>query len=100
MTTWKNADPSDLKRLAAISTMLDGHPKLITFLFHPSKPELNDAPKTLQTRARAFSSGERVLINVGLDLWSDSGDTKVLDLFTLDSECLRRAITALIALKR
>jgi hypothetical protein len=96
MFQWKNADPGDLKRFNAISMFLNKYPSLLTFLFSPTKPELNGSPESLKKRSGGFSSGEKVLINIALDIWSDSGDAKINDLYTLDSENFQNVLKALI----
>ena len=95
---WPTADTEDQKRLEVISNLLWPHEKLLLFLFKTNKPELNGSPEEMKERAQCFSSGERVLINLALDVWSGSGDTKVMDLTKLDPANLQKAFTALFAI--
>lgn len=95
---WPTADIGDQKRLEIISNLLWPHEKLLLFLFKTNKPELNGSPEEMKERAQCFSSGEKVLISLALDVWSGAGDTKVTDLYKLDPANLQKAFTALLAI--
>lgn len=77
---WKHASPGDLKLLRLITFLLSRHPKLIPFLFRPDRAELQGPPPELIQEARAFSSGEQLLVRIALDLWSDSGNATLWEL--------------------
>ncbi len=96
MFQWKDADPDDLKRLNTIMIFMQKYPSLLTFLFFKTKPELNGSPETIKKRSCCFSSGEQVLINIALDIWSNSGDAKINDLYTLDPENFQNVVKALV----
>ena len=95
MFNWKNASRGDLKRLEVIEEMLKDHPKLLEFLFKTDKAELNAGPDTLIKRMGYLSHGERILVRVSLDIWSGSGDTKLLDLFSLDQVAYKNVLLAI-----
>ena len=95
---WPLADEGDLKCLEIISDLLWPHPKLLSFLFKTDKPELNAPPEVMKDRAQGFSRSEKVLINLALDIWSESGDLRVMDLLRLEPCSLQNAVTALFAI--
>ena len=95
---WPFADEADQKRPEIISNLLWPHSKLLSFLFKTDKPELSAPPEVMKDMAGGFSRGEKVLINLALDIWSESGDTKVMELLTLDPYSLQNAVTALFAI--
>jgi hypothetical protein len=71
---WKTASEEDVRLFRAVSVALDKHPKLIEFLFAPDRPGLSSEPEELLEYSRNFSSGEQVLVAIGLDIWSQSGN--------------------------
>lgn len=95
MFNWKNASTGDLKRFQVIEEMLETHPKLLEFLFKTNKAELNSSPDALKKRMGYLSSGERILVRVAMDVWSESGDTKLTDLFSLDHDAFEKVIFAI-----
>jgi hypothetical protein len=98
MTNWKNPSLSDRKRYLIISKLFESHPKLLEYLFHPTKAELSAPPENLLQNP--YSSGEKILIQVAIDLWSNGcGGTQLMDLNRLDSAHLFKAIEAFIAIR-
>ena len=95
--SWPTADADDQKRLEIISNLLWPHEKLLFFLFKTDKPELKGSPEEMKKRAQWFSTGEKVLISLALDVWSNTGGTMVTDLYNLDPVNLQRAFTALFS---
>jgi hypothetical protein len=91
---WINPTHSDGRRALRICKMLEQHPKLIPWIFHPTKPELRTDPDVLLTGG-GLSSGERILVRVALDLWSDVGATPLMDLARIDPDNLNRVFEAL-----
>jgi hypothetical protein len=87
--------PAPCARYRAVATMLADDPKLLEFLFGTSQTQLKGSPALLRCAAKAFSSGEQILVNSALDLWSDDGRTSLSDLaFRLDARRLRNVLTA------
>lgn len=91
---WINSTHSDGRRALRICQMVEQNPKLAPWIFHPTKPELRADPDVLLTEG-GLSSGERVLVRVALDLWSDAGATPLMDLARLDPDNLNRVFEAL-----
>jgi hypothetical protein len=99
MMTWKNASVSDRKRYLIIAKLLESHPKLLEYLFHPKKAELSAPPEELLRNP--YSGGEKILIQVAIDLWSSgSGGTQLMDLNSLDGTHLYRVIEAFTSIRR
>jgi hypothetical protein len=95
---WINASSSDRKLYLIIETMLQEHPKLREYLFHPTRAELAGPPDELLRNP--YSSGEKLLIQVAIDLWSNgSGGTLLMDLNRLDGDNLMRVLQAFIAVR-
>jgi hypothetical protein len=84
LLSWKNVCPDDQRRLRAIEKFLGRYPRLLSFAFHPEKPELRKAPKDLLDQMGQMSRGEKTLIRVALDIWSDSGDATLSQITSLD----------------
>lgn len=96
MQTWKSASTGDLRRFKAIQQFLVPHPKLTEFLFRPDKAELRDSPENLRARTGGYSSGERALIRIALDIWSESGNARLNDLSILDATSFKNVILGLL----
>jgi len=92
---WTNACKGDVKRASAISVLMDKHPALIDWMFREDKPELKASPGQILKRAGAFSTGEKILIQLALDIWSGDGATKILDLDRLDPGNFKNALSAI-----
>jgi len=69
MLKWKEPSNDDLKRLKAISILLDDDERFIHFLFHPRKSQLASSPETLKKEMKCFSSGEQTLLLIAMDIW-------------------------------
>ena len=80
MVNWKYAEQNQLRILRTLRLMFFKHPYLLEFLFERDKPELRQQSEILIKEAGVFSSGERILIQIGLDLWSDSGNARLWDI--------------------
>ncbi len=99
METWKGASQSDRKRYAVIAGALERQPALLRLLFRADRPELSSPPEEISSHVGAFSSGEKILVRVALDIWSGSGDVLLMDLCRLDPQNFRNAITAFIKMQ-
>ena len=100
MINWKNAHEEDLLRLEAIKILFGRETRLLDFLFHPDKPRLSASLDLIKSDMRCFSSGEQVLINIALDIWSSDGGIHFDDLYaTLDYRTFRRCMKALRFIK-
>jgi hypothetical protein len=63
-----------------LNLIFSNHPGFLEFLFHQDEPRLRDEPELLLTKAAAFSTGEKILIRIALDLWSGQGRVSLWDI--------------------
>ena len=95
-----SSNPQNDKRLSAISLLFGRHTKLYNYLIHPESQWLRDEPEALLNNAGGFSTGEQILIRVGLDLCFDLSDSSLWDVVNrLDSDNFQNVIEALIYLR-
>ena len=95
---WKNACVSDLRRLNIIKILLKNHVKLLTYLFDKRAPRLNASSEELKNNG--FSQGEKVLIELALDIWSNEGGSKVMEItHGLDYQNFKRSLHVLTLLR-
>ena len=91
---WEYACASDRIRACVIMTLFKHHPQLIHEVFEDQRPRLKAAPATIKRSPR--SHGEKVLIKLALDIWNDSGKSKVMEVIeTLDHQNFEAFIQAL-----
>jgi len=91
---WEHASQGDRDLLQILRGLCEQHPKLIDFMFHPTRAALRAEPKTLHREARCFSSGEQILVRVAIDLWGNLDHVKLSELGRLDSSNFQRVIAA------
>lgn len=99
MFQWKNASSGDLKRFQIIEEIFKDYPRLLEFLFHTTKAELRSSPEVIRQEAGCLSSGERLLIRIAMDIWSESGDVKLLDILSLDFKLYERVVFAITRIR-
>ena len=87
----------DRKRYQLIATMLERHPKLLEYLFNPTKPELS-APAD-ELLKNPFSGGEKILIKAGIAFWNEGAHLELMELQRLDSDAELRVLKAYLALR-
>jgi len=91
---WKT--PGQQRLGLAMATLFAAHHDLLLFIFDPEEPRLSMTPDLMLQRIKGFSSGERLLIRLALDIWNDSGEVKITELLnTLDPTNFTNAIAAL-----
>lgn len=94
--TWKTARVSERVLLQAMERLFRDHRELLAFVFDPLEPKLRRPPKVLLTQARAFSTGEALLIRVALDLWNQTGAVSLYEIIErLDYENFEAVTTTL-----
>lgn len=77
MLNWQRPGRHETRMMETLNIIFAGHSKLLQFLFENEASRLREDPEFLLARARGFSSGEQILVRIGLDLWSGSGDVKL-----------------------
>jgi hypothetical protein len=83
MLEWKNLGRHNQRMMEVLNLVFLNHEKLLQFLFEIERPVLRQEPEALLNSACGFSSGEQVLIRVGLDLWNGTGSVRLWDLIDL-----------------
>jgi hypothetical protein len=87
MLNWKEPGRHQLRMQETLNLIFHNHPALLAFLFETEHARLRRAPEDLLVRAGAFSTGEKILIRIGLDLWTGQGDVHLWDIVErLDEE--------------
>jgi hypothetical protein len=100
MLKWKNCGRAR-KRLGDVMELIfHNHPKLLEFLFCLEHAELQDEPEVLLRESGVFSSGEQILVRVGLDLWTGKVEVKLWDIIQrLDQENYQNVLLGLRLLR-
>ena len=101
MLNWQGARRHERRMLEVLNLIFRNHPELLAFLFEPGQPRLRQAPEILLVEAGVYSSGEKVLLRVALDLWNGSGHAQLWDLIEgLDLASYRQVLVGLRHLRR
>ena len=102
MLEWKNLNEDEQVRIDAIKIFLNRFPKIMKYLFHPTSPELRKTPEEIRRGLRAFSSGEKLLAEIALDLWGTYGSKIHIDdiITTLDSHSFMNCMKAIFKVKK
>jgi hypothetical protein len=97
---WDKAGRAERRMMESLNLMFSGHGKLLEFLFEPDRPKLRQEPEILLSLAGGYSSGERILIRVALDIWCGAGEVRLWDIIEkLDDECYAQVLRGLGHLK-
>lgn len=80
MLNWINANRHEYRVQETLNLIFSNHPNLLEFLFDKQSPQLRLQPVRLLSEASVFSSGEKILVRVGLDLWNGSGQASLWDI--------------------
>ena len=78
---WQTADNGDQILLRALSLLYHRNDKLLHFMLNPDTPRLATSSDTIKERARSLSSGEQLLVRIGLDAWDGSGGIHFNELY-------------------
>lgn len=96
----KKIEPTKDKAISACKLLYKQHPKLYDFLIHPQTQSLRQDPEKLIENIGAFSSGEQVLIHVGLDLCFNVSQSKLWDVVNrLDSNNFQNVLNSISYLR-
>ena len=96
MESWQKATKSDRHMYQAIGLVFRNHPELLEFFFEAREPRVRFVSEEMLREAAGFSSGERILIRVALDMWSGSGNAKIWQMLeTLDHNNFHNCLKAL-----
>ena len=81
MTSWNTADCSDKILLRTLSLLYEKNENLLHFMLNPDTPRLTASSEVIKDRGQGFSSGEQLLIRIGLDVWNGSGGIHFNELY-------------------
>jgi hypothetical protein len=96
MLNWQGAGRHERRMQEVFNLIFENHPEFLGFLFEPERARLRMAPDELLTEAGGFSTGERILIRVALDLWSGQGHVQLWDMVErLDDENYHHVLAGL-----
>ncbi len=99
MIKWQQADTNDKALLKILTILFEKNEHLLKVFLHPDLPKLSSTSDTIKSRMSGFSSGDRLLIRIGLDIWNGSGGIHFNELYeTLDTINLKKILVALIGL--
>ena len=100
MLDWQNANEEEQRLQSVFKLIFQNHSKLLDILFEPQIPRLKKEPKNILDEIGPLSKGEKVLIQVALDLWDGSGKVLFWDVVHyLDSRSQKAVFVGLEYLK-
>jgi hypothetical protein len=93
MIKWNEADDCDKVLLKAFLLLYENNEKLLHHILNPNLPKLRTSSDLIKARSTVFSSGEQLLIRIGLDAWNGSGGIHFNELYEkLDSANFQRVL--------
>lgn len=91
----------DWKRLEIIKGIFVQDPEMVGWLFRSNKPEIFADPETVMKEAGAFSSGQKILIQVALAVWCWYECANIVDICRrLDGKNFQAVMNAMIELRK
>jgi len=88
----------DCREMKLVDIILNSYPKLKRYLFKNNY--LSDNPNNLIKNSYSFSTGEKIIIKIILDIWDGSGNALFKDIYgVLDNKNFNNVIEV-IKLKR
>lgn len=101
MLNWPQAGRHERRLQETLNLVFRNHPNLLEFLFESKRAGLKAEPAVLLVGAGVFSSGEKILVRLGLDLWCGGGQVSLWDIIErLDQENYRNVLIGLRHLRR
>ena len=101
MLTWKKMNRYELRMQETLNLIFRNHPGLLAFIFDIERPRLRLEPECLLSEYGVFSSGEKILVRVALDLWNGSGGVSLWDVVErLDVDNYRNVVAGLLILRQ
>lgn len=100
MTTWNNALESDVFLKEALSMLYGHNENMLHFLLNQDQPCLISSSENIKNQANVFSTGEQLLIRIGLDIWDGSGGIHFNELYQgLDERNFQKMLLVLLFLR-
>jgi hypothetical protein len=101
MLNWTKTNRYEARMEKTLGLIFRNHPNLLEFLFDKERAQLRREPECLLSEAGVFSSGEKILVRVGLDLWNGSGQVSLWDIVErLDVDNYQNVLAGLLNLRR
>jgi hypothetical protein len=96
MLNWQGAGRHERRIQEVLNLIFQKHSTFLAFLFDQEEPRLRQEPEWLLAEAEAFSTGEKILIRIALDLWDGSGQVDLWDIVErLDEENYHNVLAGL-----
>jgi hypothetical protein len=90
---WKDASEGDKIIKKALSMLYQNNENLLHTILNPDSPRLRASSKKIKANSAMLSSGEELLIRIGLDAWDGSGGIHFNELYQkLDPMNFQRVI--------
>lgn len=100
MKKMNNGDLQLTNLLSSIHALFRSDEQLLFFLFHHQKRELRLSPDALLQEARSLCRSEKILIQVALDFWSESGGASLPEIIeNLDHDNFIAFVRALLRIR-
>ncbi len=100
MMNWNNALESDIVLKEALLMLFGYNKDMLHFLLNPDRPCLASCSEDIKKQSNCFSTGEQLLIRIGLDIWDGSGGIHFNELYqNLDETNFQRILLVLLFLK-
>jgi len=100
MNTWHYSVESDQILYEALSMLYGHNENMLHFLLSSGSPCLRLSADNLKEQSSAFSSGQQLLIRIGLDIWDGSGGVHFNELYqTLDERNFQKMLLAMLFLR-
>jgi hypothetical protein len=98
---WKRTNRYELRMQKTLNLIFRKHPALVDSIFDKERPRLRCEPERILMECGVFSSGEKILIRVALDLWNGSGGVSLWDVVErLDVDNYRNVLRGLLNLRQ
>lgn len=97
----KQLSQNEQRTIRALQKLFSNNMYLLEFFLDDCQSKIRFRPDEMRWRAQGHSSGEQVLIRVGLDIWGGSGDAKVWELLEiLDNDNFQATLESLLVIKK
>lgn len=101
MLNWPQTGRHQRRMQETLNLIFRSHPNLLEFLFEREDARLRAQAEELLVGIGVFSSGEKILVRVALNLWNGSGHVSLWDIVErLDQENYRNVLIGLRHLRR
>lgn len=101
MLRWKNPGRGGQRLMEVMNLIFQNHPQILEFLFELDRPKLRHEADRLMREAGVFSTGEKILIRIALNLWNGYGSVCLWDVIErLDQDNYQQVVLGLQHLRQ